>query len=404
VGASPHPDKAFWTTPRSSGGPGAVAEMQAGPPPGSRPELRPVWVERWGRFRATARRKAVNLSHVFKGRRWRQKLLEEARALVAALAAGVAAAATWAWCLLPFRLRRALRLGRSPALPKVHACPSVARILSAESLQRALAAEGWDRNGCCFRPLADLPRWRVEWLVGRGVRDLDLYRTALTSVSAIPDAGEWRHLSNERLEYLGDAVLSLTIRRYLLTRFPECDEGRLTALESRLTSSAALYEYALHMSLQAHVAGNAGHMRASQHYAPRVLEDALEALIGALFLDRGLEACDHFILNLLDSAAGLETLGTEGWDYRGQLQEVCRAANLPKASFKPGGRVRQRGKRPPACSVDVYLGEKLVGSGSGLTYHLAEHAAALDAMEHILKHHKGAREGRGAGGPRAARG
>lgn len=107
-----------------------------------------------------------------------------------------------------------------------------------------------------------------------------------------------------------------------MRRFQTADEGQLTALEARLTSSAALYECALLLSLQYYVVANVAQMRASQHYVPRVLEDCLEALIGAIYLDRGFKEAERFVLDILDKAAGLHTLGTEGWDHRCVRQTV----------------------------------------------------------------------------------
>ena len=113
-----------------------------------------------------------------------------------------------------------------------------------------------------------------------------------------------------------DSVLGTVVRRFLVRRFPSADEGRLTALEARLTSSAALYEYALILNLQRYVVESAPLMRSCHHYSPGVLEDCLEALLGALYLDQGLPCCEQFVLSLIDRAMGLETLDTEGWDFK----------------------------------------------------------------------------------------
>ena len=270
-----------------------------------------------------------------------------------------------------------------PPPPLVHASRLWTRLLTTSEPRRTLRQLGWDREGWCEQPLRDLPRWRVEWLVGCGVRNLRLYRTALTHVSALPPHPEWRTVSYERLEYLGDAVLAVAVREALGSRFPEADEGQLTLLESRLTSKVALYEYGIMLALPRMMALNAAHMRAQAHYSPSVVSDSLEALVGAIYLDRGLSHAARFVRRTVDRALGSTGLNLRDWDFQRRLEGVCARLGWSRPHFVRAGRAPQRGRFPPRVSADVFIGPTRVGSGGGLSTALAQQAAAWDALQHL---------------------
>src|SRR5579871_804784 len=136
--------------------------------------------------------------------------------------------------------------------------------------------------------------WPVTWVrerLGYSPRDVALLRAALTHRSA---AGP----NNERLEFLGDAVLSLVIAERLYTHFPQADEGDLSRLRARLVSREPLAEVAAGLDLGAVLQLGSGELKSGGFRRQSILADALEAVCGALFLDGGLAAAQAVIHRL----------------------------------------------------------------------------------------------------------
>lgn len=155
-------------------------------------------------------------------------------------------------------------------------------------------------------PLLDLPRWRLEDLVGCRVGALEPYRRALTAPSALRE--DQAPETYDVLEYLGDSVLSLVVRETLIQRMARgTDEAVLTRAEQNITNGRSLAAFARRMGLPAFVASNIVAMRQAA-VADRVFEDSLEALLGALFLDRGLEECRRFVWRMVDASNGAAEL------------------------------------------------------------------------------------------------
>jgi ribonuclease-3 len=144
--------------------------------------------------------------------------------------------------------------------------------------------------------------WPMRWLRERLAyepRDPVLFTAALTHRSA---SGR----NNERLEFLGDAVLNLLVAELLYARFPDCTEGELSRLRASLVSAAPLASIAQSISLGDELQLGSGELKTGGFRRQSILADALEALVGAVYLDRGLEAARALVVRL--SAAQLETL------------------------------------------------------------------------------------------------
>ena len=144
--------------------------------------------------------------------------------------------------------------------------------------------------------------WPMRWLRERLAyepRDPALFTAALTHRSA---SGR----NNERLEFLGDAVLNLLIAELLYSRFPDCTEGELSRLRASLVSAEPLASIAQSISLGDELQLGSGELKTGGFRRQSILADALEALIGAVYLDQGLEAARALVAHL--SAAHLETL------------------------------------------------------------------------------------------------
>jgi ribonuclease-3 len=171
------------------------------------------------------------------------------------------------------------------------------------------------------------------WLranLGYEPRDLGLFETALTHRSA-------GGANNERLEFLGDAVLSLVSAQFLIERFPEADEGSLSRLRARMVSGEYLAQRAAGIQLGELLVLGPGELKSGGSRRESILADALEALFGAVYVDGGLEAAHGSILPWLE--AGLPDQGTieELKDPKTRLQELLQARGLPLPRYSIEG-------------------------------------------------------------------
>lgn len=163
-------------------------------------------------------------------------------------------------------------------------------------------------------------------LLGREPRRMDAYRAALTHRSAHPD-------HNERLEFLGDAVLGMVMAEELFRRFPSADEGDLSRLRARLVSSEPLAQVGAGMGIGAVLRLGSGELRSGGFRRESILADATEALFGALYLEEGLDAARALILRLY--AAQLEALRTDAGlkDAKTRLQELLQGRGEPLPEY-----------------------------------------------------------------------
>ena len=159
----------------------------------------------------------------------------------------------------------------------------------------------------------DLPAW-VSHAFGFAFGTPALCETALRHRSA---GGE----HNERLEFLGDAVLNATMARLLFDAHPDADEGVLTRLRASLVSGATLAQLALELNVGDHVRLGAGEVKSGGFRNASILADALEALIGAIYLDAGFEAAGRVIARLYGARVNAKPGATELKDPKSRLQE-----------------------------------------------------------------------------------
>lgn len=231
----------------------------------------------------------------------------------------------------------------------------------------------------------DVPsRQDLKVLVGRPVGERALYAEALThrslvapSESEVPGATR----SNERLEFLGDALLGAEVAEHLFHRFPEEGEGYLSRLRARLVSGRALARCAERLDLGRHLRMSANADRSGARTSPTVLADAFEALVGALYLDLGAGAARSFIKKHVLAPADLEALAGPGENYKSRLQEHVQA----RRPVQPTYRVAQQEGPPHArtFTVEVLIGEEACGTGTAPSKKRAEQEAAREALRRL---------------------
>ncbi len=210
----------------------------------------------------------------------------------------------------------------------------------------------------------------LEQRLGYRFRNKVLLETALTHTSYANEAR--RHLpSNERLEFLGDSVLSFVVAEYMYAQKPPLPEGELTRRRATLVCEPALAGFAGQINLGAHLwLGKGEEMNGGRH-RPSILADAFEALIAALYLDGGIDVARGFILPFVRGGAAEE-------DYKTRLQEVVQQNPQQHVHYMV---TREDGPdHAKSFTVEVYLNEVCVGTGRGHSKKLAEQQAARAAL------------------------
>ncbi len=216
--------------------------------------------------------------------------------------------------------------------------------------------------------------------VGWPVQNLTLYREALTHSSYAYETQDVKN--NERLEYLGDAVLELVVSEYFFKAFPDYPEGKLTLMRHRVVNEKSLASVARDLKLGSHLKLGKGEVLSGGSEKSSLLSDVLEALLGALFLDHGYNKARELITSLF--APVLKAV-EEGilplTDFKTIFQEKCQS-DLSKT---PVYEIVQEYGPPHDRTFDaiVRIEDKVVGRGTGKSKKEAEQAAANDAWENF---------------------
>ncbi|WP_337873078.1 ribonuclease III [Ignavibacterium sp.] len=220
----------------------------------------------------------------------------------------------------------------------------------------------------------------LEKIIGYPIKEQSHYVQALIHRSFLEELDE-DDASNERLEFLGDAVLSLITAEYLFHLYPDKDEGFLTKVRAKIVNRNSLAESAEDIGLVKFLLMNQNLSNTFSRGAKTVLSDAFEALVGALYLDHGLEACRVFIRKVLIDPiveAG-EHLVDE--NYKSQLLEYAQANKLDLPNYKI---IKEEGpQHERVFTVQVTVGSDIYGIGKGKNKKSAEQNAAQIALEKI---------------------
>lgn len=185
-------------------------------------------------------------------------------------------------------------------------------------------------------------------------------------------------ITNEKLEFLGDSVLNLTVTEYIYHRFPDLTEGDLAKLRANVVNANFLAEIALQLHIGDCLLMGKGAEQTGGRTRVSILGDALEAVIGAIYLDKGMDAAKDFILknfkDLIDERASLGQFG----DPKTRLQELVMAkyGNIPRyRTVEEYGPVHDRN-----FVVKVYINDEAWGRGVGKSKKKAEQEAAKEAL------------------------
>ncbi len=217
----------------------------------------------------------------------------------------------------------------------------------------------------------------IERVIGYRFSSATLLKEALSHRSYASESGN-NACHNERLEFLGDSVLSTAVAHHLYQEYPQEDEGRLSKRKSRLVSRLSLARWAERINLGAYLYLGVGEEQSGGRLRPSLLGNALEALIGAIYLDGGYAAAEKFIHRLLET--GKESLEGES-DYKSELQEYAQK----KSRTTPVYQVTKMDgpDHDKTFEVTVDIGGIVRGYGRGKNKKAAEQNAAREALKSI---------------------
>ncbi len=216
----------------------------------------------------------------------------------------------------------------------------------------------------------------VHDLFGIRARNIELYKLALMHRSASIELEDGTHLNNERLEFLGDSVLETVVSDYLFIEFPKSDEGGLTRLRSKIVSRQTLNSLAHSLGLDRYVIQHTNGSIIQKH----IHGDALEAMIGAMYLDKGYNRTNEILINrIFRRHLDLEELISSETDYKSRLIEWCQKSRT-SLRFTTGHAPEYTSQHPIFRSV-VSIDGIEVGHGTGETKKEAEQHAAHAVSE-----------------------
>jgi ribonuclease-3 len=230
---------------------------------------------------------------------------------------------------------------------------------------------------------------QLEERLGYRFKTPELLEHALTHSSALPELRSERAedsaplasmRDNERLEFLGDAVLELLAREYLLESFPDWNEGQLSKSRARLVNAHSLEVAARRINLGECLRLGRGEEKTGGREKPTLLADAFEAVVAAVYVDAGLEAARDMLKRLLFEQA-LEERGERiaDSDRKSALQEFLQGRGKPPAEYRLSGESGPDHQKQ--FQVEVWILGECMASGQGSTKKEAEQRAAQSAME-----------------------
>ncbi|MDH7485376.1 MAG: ribonuclease III [Anaerolineae bacterium] len=220
-----------------------------------------------------------------------------------------------------------------------------------------------------------------EAAIGLVFRDKSLLLRALTHRSFLNEYPEFPIADNERLEFLGDAVLDFLVGEFVYHRFPEMREGDLTNLRAALVRREALADFAMQMELGRFLRMGRGEVESGGRERSATLCAAFEALVGALYLDQGLERVRDFVLPFIEPELARVQEEALEKDPKSRLQEWSQAELHATPHYRT---VAERGPdHAKEFTVEVTIGGEPYGLGVGHSKQAAAQAAAAAALERL---------------------
>jgi len=221
---------------------------------------------------------------------------------------------------------------------------------------------------------------KLEKLLGYKIKDPIFYVKAITHRS-FAEFSDYNLRSNERLEFLGDSVLGLIIGEYVFRDFPEKDEGFLTKTRSQLVNRIALAHAAEGIRLMDYMLVSHAFPSMSEKGAHSIVSNALEALVGAIYLDKGLDTARKFVSKVIIKPGIKEGILFVDHNFKSQLLEFTQSHKLGNPLYKI---LKEEGpNHNKIFTVELFIDNISYGNGEGKNKKTAEQNAAQDALVKI---------------------
>ncbi len=233
-----------------------------------------------------------------------------------------------------------------------------------------------------------LPLEELQRRIGYTFKDIRYLERAVTHSSYSNETGARNHhlLCNERLEFLGDSVLSLLTSDYLYATFPEHPEGDLTRMRAATVCEEALASYSEKLGLGKFLLLGKGEGQSGGSRKPAILADAFEAILAAIYLDAGaidgMRSVSAFLIPFIKEAvAALPDIGGSHIDSKSRLQEFVQQDKEQKETLEYRLISEAGPDHNKTFAVELYLGANCIGHGKGHSKKQAEQLAAREALE-----------------------
>lgn len=221
----------------------------------------------------------------------------------------------------------------------------------------------------------------LQEAIGFPFADDSLLREALVHRSYINENPSFPSCDNQRLEFLGDALLDFVAGDYFYRHYPKMREGELTSLRAALVKEETLARFAQALDLGHYLYLGRGEEESGGRERPSLLADAFEALVGALYLDGGVKAAKRFILRFLEPETERIVAQGEVRDYKSLFQEEAQRRFQATPLYRT---VDERGPdHNKVFIVEVLIEDKVYGRGEGRSKQASEQEAARQALEKI---------------------
>jgi len=221
---------------------------------------------------------------------------------------------------------------------------------------------------------------RLESLTGTAIKDKNYFVQALVHRSYLEENSEYL-FSNERLEFLGDSVLNLVIGEYLFKKFPGEEEGFLTKVRAKMVNRETLNVTAEKIRLGEFLLLSNNVSRNVISNSKSILSDAFEALVGAVYLDSGLDACRKFIIKVIAGPILEDGVHLVDENYKSQLLEYAQANKMSAPVYEI---INEEGPHHARIfTVEVSIGNLTYGIGKGKNKKTAEQEAAKMALRKL---------------------
>lgn len=222
----------------------------------------------------------------------------------------------------------------------------------------------------------------LQAALGVNFKDEALLQQALAHRSYLNENPALHLVSNERLEFLGDAVLGFVVANELYSRFPDFSEGELTKLRAALVRGETLGRIAASLQLGDYLYLGHGEEESGGRSRPRNLSCTLEAVIGAVFLDSGLDVAESFILRMVNGELEGVVEDKFAADYKSRLQQIIQSERKITPVYRT---IEEVGPdHAKTFTVEVLAGDVILGRGSGRSKRAAEVNAARHALQGLM--------------------